>query len=100
MHEPSLLRLAGSMPCVCQGFTTLHARAEPTEACGWHDMCVSGLGSGLGSHARTELVKARASMPCVCQGYTALHVRAEPTEACGWHDMCVLGSGLGLGSHA
>ena len=24
----------------------LHVRAEPAEACGWHDMCVSGLGFG------------------------------------------------------
>ena len=47
------------MPCVCQGYTTLHARAEPTEACGWYDMCMSGLGFGFGSHARAELVKAR-----------------------------------------
>ena len=51
MHEPSLLRLVATMPCVCQGFTTSHARAEPTEACGWHDMCVLGSGLGLGSHA-------------------------------------------------
>jgi hypothetical protein len=57
MHEPSLLRLAASMPCVCQGYTTLHVRAEPTEACGWHDMWVSGSGLGLGHMHEPSLLR-------------------------------------------